>query len=256
MDAFDDMIHSEINRAVNAIEPAADLWSRVQHGLTGRPRFRPVLAVGAAAVVMLAGATVALPAPRALATSLANLVFHVAGVQYTVGDHSKGPFTAKVPRQEVNLSAQSPKLQPVTAVVSDPGLHFTGVAGQFPEEASKALQGSADHWRVPAWLPADLPVRVDMFSKPTESQRSVSMVLGDQAGASIFIWELAPAPNALDILSGDGAKQVALGGLQALQVQQGDGVSYYFKRDGVQFRVEGPGRLADSVRRVAESLAN
>lgn len=251
MDAFDEVIRSEVRRAVDQLNPTADLWLRIQQGLASkRSVARPGLAIAAVAAAVLA-VTAALPGPRALATDLMHLVFKLGAVEYTVGS---GPVARKVPH---NADVKIGKEVHTVTATQHKVQQFTGTPGHFPDQARDAIKGLTHRFRVPDWLPADLSVRVDIAGDAIGTGTySVTTVLGDQVDNTIFISQLAPAPQALGILTGDAAaKEVTLGKVRALETRTAEGVAYYFNVDGVQISVSGPARQEDALRRMAESLA-
>ena len=253
MDAFDEVVRSEVRRVVDKFDPAADLWLRVQQGLTRKQSgARSGFAIVAVAAAVLA-ITIVFPGPRALATDFVRLVFKLGGVEYTVS--SGMPTTVRAPAaSEVKVG------RGVSAVTATQNhvRQFRGVPGRFPDEARDTIKGLQYPFRVPGWIPADLPVQVYISAEPADTGANVvSIVLGDQAGNAIFISQLAPAPEALSILTGSSdstAKDIALGTIRAVETRTAETVAYHFNVNGVQIDVSGPVHYADEVRRVAESL--
>lgn len=252
MDAFDEMIRSEVHRVISRAEPSPDLWHRIQRELYARQpaRVSGLAAMGAATAIVVAVLAL-LPGPRALATEWVRRVFQVGRLSYAVVRNQ--PMTVTMPADAWREGGESH----VKVAPQGPVRQFTGKPGQFPGEAREAMQALPYPFRVPTWIPPDLPVRVSVVGAPeANGVYTVHIVLGDRPEEAIFVSQLAPAPPAMDVpvLPGSSVTEAMVGGVKTVRVESPDTVAYHFHIGDVQISVSGPKHRAEAVQHVAESL--
>lgn len=256
MTDFEQRLKSEVRSYWQGIHPDSAFVERMVHRITldrgvTEKRFpgRYGLTV-AAVVVTLLTATFSLPQPRAMAMALVRSVFKLGDVQYVF--EQRGTKVDK----PVSDAAPKPAAPPGPVAVDSPmrpDRHFQGSSGQFPEQATTAIKALKAPFRVPRWLPADLPVRVDISDAPKHGIQMVYYWFGDD----ILVAQMSRAPGDMHVV-GDvsiTAQEVALGKLKAVEAKTPNGVSYSFNVDGVALEVRGPNDQAEVIRRLAESLA-
>lgn len=239
MDAFDEMIRAALHRAVGRVAPPDDLESRVLRGFQSRRR--PPAAFAAAAAIAALGLAAALPGPRS-----------------AIPDLVPGPLAARSGAAAARRAPPDARRAPVPGgtMASASRLEFSGPPGSLPPGARAALVRSGLPWRIPAWLPPGLPVRVTLALRPGGSAPAlVSVVLGRAPGADILVREQIPPGSLPRHGSGFAANAPAdLRGTPAAETRTDAAVGYHFRVGAVQIDVSGPAGQADLVRRIAEAL--
>lgn len=214
--------------------------SDIEGRAAGRSRFWSRLAlVGFVASMLVA---VAFPGARVAATNAIRQVFHIGGVEFVVNSGSD-----PVPPVQV------PEMKELDPRPDSNNRWFYTPSGPLPTEGLAAVKALGDQFRVPAWLPEDLPKRLQL---PLEAYNG-DPFYGLAVGTHIFISAESPGYGLLEFrdTTERHAQRVLLGDIEALEVQQGSETSYYFSIGNVKYEVMAPTTEKEVVRKIAESLS-
>lgn len=126
--------------------------------------------------------------------------------------------------------------------------------GPLPPEGLAAVKSLGDQFRLPAWLPEDLPKRLQLPLEGDNGDPRYGLAVG---GHFIIVTARFPGWGYREFVGTTkiDAKPVDLGGVEGLEVQQGSEVSYYLSINNVGYWVFGPSIEKEILRKVAASLA-
>lgn len=206
---------------------------------------------GLAASIVVA---VSLPGVRAAATNVIRKVFHVGMAEYVVQSGSD-PVPA----------AEDPVVMYLNPKPDSDNRWFYTQRGPLPVDGIAAVQAMAekgpvtgDHFRLPAWLPEDAPKRLQLPLEGDDNNDPRYTLAVISNGKSIMLAARSPMVGYMELVGTTkvDSQKVVLGGIEALEVQMGNEITYYLSLDNVTYKVWGPTTEKEVVKKIAESLTS